>query len=94
MITFATDPQTTERPTCLEARYQSLDGRWAVLEIWTHYGSRRRGDRILLVRVLAAGEYVVRRCKSRREAVRTAREIEQEAPVVVRRRRRRQRADN
>lgn len=88
MITFPRDPaEVAERPTCLEARYPSDDGTWAILEIWTHYGQRRRNNRVLLVRCLPCGEYVFRRCRSRREAIRTAREISKVVPPRRRRRR-------
>lgn len=93
MIRFATEPTTRQLPTAWEHRWTSDDGRWAVLELFgLQFGTRRRRERILLVRCLEAGEYVVGRFHCRRAAVRQARELEQQP--VRHRRRRRVRLDN
>jgi hypothetical protein len=75
VISFA-DPTTRPIPTGTETRWPSTDGRWALLEIRSDYGRRPRKERILLVRCLLAGEYVVGRFRCRRHAIRRARELE------------------
>lgn len=74
MITFTT-PTERPIPTGTETRWPSTDSRWALVEVRSHYGRRRRRERILLVRCLLSGEYLVGRFHCRRAAIRAAREM-------------------
>jgi len=76
VIAFAAEPLTRQLPTCAEQRWPSVCGRWAILEIATDYGRRPRKEKILLVRCLTVGEYVVGRFRCRRHAIRKARELD------------------
>jgi hypothetical protein len=74
MIAFAA-PITRPIATGSETRWQSIDGRWALIEIRSDYGRRPRRERIQLVRVLGVGEYTVGRFRCRRAAIHRAREL-------------------
>jgi hypothetical protein len=76
MITFAPEPETRHLETGTEYRWPSPDGRWAIVQIASEYIRWPRSIRFRLVRILAAGEYIVIRCHCRRAAVRKARELD------------------